>query len=171
MRPAYAKARWTAPSGRGRRTILMSFSKKFGGQWKVLCRLHPNISDLKIGIDNRYCIDVTMYPDIQEIMLIADICISDYSSVAFEFAVTGKPSFLYVPDYEEYKVNRGLDYPLEKTSFPIAENQEELCANIEGFMEKEYEQKSKEFYENFIGMYKEGNAAEYLADRIIDKCK
>ena len=58
-------------------------------------------------------IDVTSYPDIAELMLIADVLVTDYSSVMFDFAATGKPMVFYTPDLAHYgDVLRGFYFDL-----------------------------------------------------------
>ena len=60
------------------------------------------------GAAAAFALDVTTYPDVTELMLVADVLITDYSAVMFDFVVTGKPVLLYTPDLERYDANRGL---------------------------------------------------------------
>ena len=54
-------------------------------------------------------IDVTAFPDIAALMAAADVLVSDYSSVMFDFAVTERPQVFLVPDLEQYRdVDRGF---------------------------------------------------------------
>ena len=53
-------------------------------------------------------IDVTNYPDITELYLAADILITDYSSVMFDFSITGKPMIFLTPDIKKYITDRGF---------------------------------------------------------------
>ncbi|MEV5411678.1 CDP-glycerol glycerophosphotransferase family protein [Thermopolyspora sp. NPDC052614] len=55
-----------------------------------------------------FALDVTTYPDIAELLLVADVLITDYSAVMFDFVVTGKPVILFAPDLQRYDANRGL---------------------------------------------------------------
>ena len=48
-------------------------------------------------------IDVTGFPDTSQLLLVADALITDYSSVMFDFSVTGKPMYFLVPDIEHYR--------------------------------------------------------------------
>jgi CDP-glycerol glycerophosphotransferase len=48
-------------------------------------------------------LDVTSYPDISDLFLIADALVTDYSSVMFDFSVTGKPLYFFTPDLEHYR--------------------------------------------------------------------
>ncbi len=55
-----------------------------------------------------FALDVSTYPDMSELMLVADVLITDYSAVIFDFAVTGRPILLYAPDLDRYDDRRGL---------------------------------------------------------------
>ncbi len=61
--------------------------------------------------------DVTRYPDIADLYLAADVLVTDYSSVMFDFALTDKPQVLLVPDLDQYRdVERGFYVDLEETA-------------------------------------------------------
>ncbi len=150
--------------------VLSALSKRFGGEWKGLVRLHPNISayskDLNIPEN---IIDVTGYPDMQELMLISDVCISDYSSSLFEFAVTKKPAFIFATDIELYKKDRDLYFTFDEIPFAVSESNNELISAISNFDDEKYNKEHFEFYNEKLGMYKEGNASKYIADVIRKK--
>ncbi|MFF0577366.1 CDP-glycerol glycerophosphotransferase family protein [Streptosporangium saharense] len=52
--------------------------------------------------------DVTAYPDITDLLLVADVLITDYSSVMFDFAATGRPMLFFTYDLQRYSTKRGL---------------------------------------------------------------
>src|SRR5699024_4568017 len=52
--------------------------------------------------DSGTVVDVSAHPQINELLLVADVLITDYSSMMFDFSVTGKPMIFYAPDIEEY---------------------------------------------------------------------
>ena len=52
-----------------------------------------------------FVVDGTKYPEISDLYLISDICITDYSSVMFDFANTKKPLLFFTYDLEFYKTN------------------------------------------------------------------
>ena len=77
-------------------------------EWVVLGRLHPHLSKYSSTIlEGNHIIDVTSYDDIQELLLISDILITDYSSLMFDFAETRRPCFLYAPDLMDYQKKIG----------------------------------------------------------------
>ena len=58
-------------------------------------------------------IDVTEYPDVTDLYLAADVLVTDYSSVMFDFSVTGKPMIFLCPDLAEYRTLRGFYFDFE----------------------------------------------------------
>ena len=62
-------------------------------------------------------VDVTTYPEINDLVLAADAAVLDYSSLRFDFALTGRPMVFLVPDLEEYSRQvRGFLYPFEESA-------------------------------------------------------
>ena len=76
--------------------------------------------------------NVSSYPCVEELLAIADLLISDYSSIFFDYALTGKPSIVYAPDLEIYKTQeRGFysDWPND-SGRPVALTTEALESEI-----------------------------------------
>lgn len=73
-----------------------------GPEWLVLVRGHASTWDHGSDIATRGVLDVTTYPDVSDLLLIADVLVTDYSSVMFDWLVTGKPIVYFVPDLERY---------------------------------------------------------------------
>jgi CDP-glycerol glycerophosphotransferase len=70
-------------------------------------------SDAFAGHDRVH--DVTRYPEIAQLFLAADVLVTDYSSVMFDFVLTDKPVVLLTPDLEQYReVERGFYFDLEE---------------------------------------------------------
>ena len=77
-------------------------------------------------------VDVSRYPSIEELMMAADVLVSDYSSIFLDFALTGKPAVVFVPDLEHYRdVERGLygDWP-RRSGLPVALDHDELAFHL-----------------------------------------
>lgn len=146
-----------------------TLEKRFGGTWVILSRLHFEVKKLlkKKHIKYPECvIDATEYPDIQDLLFIADVGITDYSSWICDFVLTRRPAFFFATDMRKYYVERGFYYPLESTPFPIAKNNAELEEMILNFDEKSY----IEHCDSFIaekGCIDDGHAAE----RVVKKLK
>ena len=75
-------------------------------------------------------IDVSGHPRVEDLMLAADVLVTDYSSIVFDFDLTGRPIVIYAPDLESYRdVERGLygGWP-EAAAWPLVRTQSELEA-------------------------------------------
>lgn len=88
---------------------------------------HPLFS--KVGMDERFSYNGSF--STYDLMKVADIIITDYSACAFDASVLMKPLYFYVPDYDEYSRDRGLNIHL-KDEMPKAvfESSDELCTAI-----------------------------------------
>ena len=147
--------------------LLKTLEEKFGGEWVCITRLHPRARkfDEKIIPKNPKVIDGTFYPDIQELLVSADITITDYSSCIFDFMLTKRPAFIFATDMKNFDQDRGFYYPLTSTPFPVAENDGELRENILNFDYETYKQKVEEFLKD-KGCMEDGHASERVVDLI-----
>lgn len=148
--------------------LVAALEERFGGSWKVLLRLHFHDRKHKIKKDvfPECVVNVTKYPDMQELMMAADAGITDYSSWAYDYVLTRRPLFIYATDLDEYNTERGLYYPLETTPFAIATNNADLIQSIKIFNENDYQHR----IDNFLldkGCVEDGHAAE----RVVEKLK
>lgn len=74
------------------------------GDWLLLLRVHPHVrTSVRLPPDlDGFVIDVSDWPDVNELMLVADLLVTDYSSVIFEFALLDRPMAFFAPDHDEY---------------------------------------------------------------------
>lgn len=147
--------------------LLKALKEKFGGTWKILVRMHPRFVKYQQRLipQNENIINVSEYPDIQELLVAADIAITDYSSCIFDFMLSRKPGFIYASDIKEFDDDRGFYYPLTSTPFPVAKNNEELRKNILNFDYESYRVKVEEFLKD-KGCIEDGHASERTVDLI-----
>lgn len=146
--------------------VHQSLTKRFSGSWNLLIRLHPTMVEKAKGLAfSEHILNASGYDDMQELLAGCDILISDYSSVISEFAITGKPIFLFATDVKEYAVERDFYIDYYTLPFPIAENNDELTKNILFFNEVEYKN-NVERYLNDVGMIENGNAAEKIVNKM-----
>ena len=100
-------------------------------------------------IDYKKCKKIKPFPSEYEtyrFLNVADCLITDYSSVMFDFANTGRKIILYIYDFEEYTKNRGFYINIKDMPFTMAYNEEELCAEIKNI-------KSTNVYKDFQNEY------------------
>jgi CDP-glycerol glycerophosphotransferase len=109
-------------------------------------------------------IDISSYNDMQELLLITDILITDYSSSIWDFSLTKKPCFLFTPDLDLYlSRDRGFYTPIEQWPYHFARTNEELCNNIMNFDQAENEAKIKKHHED-LGSYEQGTATSKVTE-------
>jgi CDP-glycerol glycerophosphotransferase len=77
------------------------------------------------------CIEVTDYPEVSDLYLAADAAVVDYSSLRFDFGVTGKPMIFHVPDLQRYKDTRGWLFDFEPTApGPLVDTTAEVAERL-----------------------------------------
>lgn len=151
--------------------ILEKLKDTFEGEWVFLVKLHPHlIAQSSQFVYDSNVKDVTSYDDIQELLSIADVLISDYSSLIFDFSITKRPCFLYVPDLLEYVSHeRGLYFDIEELPFISATSQDDLLEKMMSLNKKEYDKNLHEFLQR-IGSFENGMACENLLNKINKIC-
>lgn len=110
-------------------------------------------------------VDVSNYPDPQELLCCADILITDYSSTMWDFALLGRPCFLFIPDLDEYDRNRGFFTPVEEWPGILCHNEAELLREL-NMLDFERSRRIAEKYLANAYSYENGHAAETLANYI-----
>lgn len=149
--------------------LLENLTDKFGDSWTLLMRLHPTMLQRAEEVNySDNIINASAYDDMQELLAASDVLVSDYSSVISEFALTGKPIFLFATDINEYTIERDFYVDYYGLPFPIAENNEALTKNIENFQEEEYANKVTNYLQQ-VGMCEYGNAACQVVNLIEDR--
>lgn len=97
---------------------LDKFNQELGSEFVLALRLHPKIKNFyggDISSEGKY-VDVSDFESEQELMLLSDILITDYSSIMIEFSALNKPSIFFTYDLEYYLANeRGFYYDFETT--------------------------------------------------------
>ncbi|MCU1415315.1 MAG: hypothetical protein JWN80_2655 [Microbacteriaceae bacterium] len=89
------------------------FARELGDGYVTLIRGHSRTLLPGEDVHAEGVLDVTGFPDVSQLFLVADALITDYSSVMFDFTVTGKPLFFFTPDLEHYRRTlRGVYFDL-----------------------------------------------------------
>lgn len=110
---------------------LVRWEKELGEEYILLFRTHPYTNEL-LGVDfNDFVRDYTNYPDINDLMKISDILISDYSATIFDYAILERPIICFAYDLEEYSKARGFAMDL-RAEMPggIAATEDAVLAQI-----------------------------------------
>lgn len=145
-----------------------ALSDKFGGNWEILIRTHNSNkrrSDAWLSGLPSYCHNASYFPDMQELLMVADAGLSDYSSWVSDYIHTGKPAFLHAPDLDAYNKSRGFYFDFADTPFTVALNNRELLRNIETFDNSRYKKKIQKFLKS-CGSIDDGKSAKRIVDEI-----
>lgn len=146
-------------------SIRNALTLKFGGEWVILYRLHPMAAAQRMFDKKEATIDVSSYPDMQDLLLIADILITDYSSSMWDFSLQRKPVFLYVNDLDEYMNNRGLYFPITDLPYYICATNEEIVSAINTYNASEYQNKLNNYFKK-TGCYENGKSIETILEYV-----
>lgn len=131
-----------APTFRGRIAIaetpdylqfdLRKLKEVLGDDVLILIKHHPIVKDYHMpripeDLAGSFAVDVTHTLSIEDLMITADVCITDYSSLIFEYSLLDKPLIFYVYDLEKYFDWRGFYYDFDElTPGPVCRTMEEL---------------------------------------------
>lgn len=143
---------------------LITLQKDLGRDYIFLLRAHYEVVKIFGVTDNDFVRNVSAYPDLNELMLVSDILVSDYSSIFFDYSILGRPMLPYCYDYDEYASKRGLYFDIrEKLKFN-AVSQAELTSELLTLDFEYRSQIAKQFRSEYISSF--GNAAKKAADII-----
>jgi CDP-glycerol glycerophosphotransferase len=137
---------------------------KFNTDTTVFFRAHHTLNNINFNSSN--IVDVTVYPDMQELLCACDFLITDYSSCMWDFSLTMKPGFLYVPDLEIYERERSFYTPIELWPYPFARTNDELVEIIKNYDAKHAKQKIEDHLK-YMGSFEHGNASKLITDTIV----
>ncbi|MGQ7366505.1 CDP-glycerol glycerophosphotransferase family protein [Streptococcus suis] len=150
--------------------ILNAFERKFCESFVLLVRFHPNVQKKHKHLIKfaKHIIDGSVISDPQELLLISDFLISDYSSAPFDFMLLDKPVFIFMSDYGEYLEKRGLLPVFNELPFPKSKSKEELLDSILSFNNIDYFHNVNNFKKRIVS-YETGNSSVKIVNWIIEK--
>ncbi len=147
--------------------------KELGNEYVIILRMHYFISDvLDLSNYEGFAFDYSKYNDINDLFIVSDLLITDYSSVFFDFANLKRPILFYTYDLAKYKdelrgfyidVYNDLPGPLLYTSDEVIDR----IKNIKSVM-YEYEEKYKSFYEEFCAL-DDGKASQRVIETVLEE--
>ena len=132
---------------------------------EFICRGHI----LNGAVKSDAGIDVSRYPDVSELLLVCDMMITDYSSIAGDYLLMNRPIILYHADVAQYaSQERALVFDPEKSPYKIAHNMDELIDIACNFGNAE--ENCRALYD-FYGVKETGKASVLVAERIREYLK
>lgn len=130
----------------------------------ILVRMHP-LSKAEFDTAPNV-INVTDYPNMQDLLILCDFLVTDYSGCCFDTLVQKKPCIMYIPDLDDYLAkDRNLYFTFDELPFEKAVTPDELKEIITKFDKEAYEEKVDSFTKE-IGFAETGKASEYVSNMI-----
>ena len=141
---------------------LNKWDKAFNGNYVLFIRAHYEVSNV-MGIKETDSIrNMSAYPSLNELFIASDMMISDYSSVFFDYSITGKPMLHFCYDYDTYSSKRGMYFDIREW-INGSDNEDDLLKKILHISETDLK-RTEEFRAHFVNFY--GNAASQCVDCI-----
>src|SRR3954452_10802500 len=135
----------------------------------LLLRSHYLLTGRLAAVTHPAVRDVSRYAEISELYLAADVLVTDYSSVMFDFSLTGKPMLFYTYDLDAYRDSvRGLYFDLEPIApGPLLHTAPELVAALRDVdaVAARYALRYAAFRERFCPL-DDGHATERVVERL-----
>lgn len=165
--PTYREGNNTKPYELDFHKLLHVLENKFSGNWIIAVRLHPLVSEQSSFINyDSQIINASHYRDIYELMAAADLLITDYSNIMFEFSFMKRPVLLYALDEAEYTNDRGFYFEYTDLPFLKGNTEEELFNHITNYNPEDQEKVQK--FLDTLTIYETGEASKQVVDRILD---
>lgn len=145
-----------------------AFAEALAAEYVLVEKHHPFVRKVqKVPEQYRdFARDLTGEMDIGALLCVSDICISDYSSLVFEYALFERPMVFYAPDLQQYFDERGFYYDYETlTPGPVCVTQAQVIdyiKNVDVLFEK---QRVVDFKQRFMSAC-DGHATERILDYI-----
>ena len=147
---------------------LKKWEDMLGNEYVLLIRAHYAVSKSMNLKETDFIKDVSNYPILNDLYVIADMMISDYSSTFIDYSILDRPMFCFAYDLEEYTKKRGLYLELENT-LPclIHRNEDQLLKDILSADIEHCSEKTKMFHKKFAPSA--GSASKKVVDELIKK--
>lgn len=148
--------------------IVETLEKYYSSEFVFLYRLHHRMQGI-LGNKSLFSIgvDVSDYPDMQELLLETDVLITDFSSSMWDFSLMRKPVFLFYTDKDEVQSRTGFYRDPDTYPYPKGHTMKELCLEIQNFDNERYQKALDEWFRGY-GTYDDGYASMRVASRITD---
>lgn len=144
---------------------LKKWKEKLGSDFVLLFRAHYEVAKTLNLIESDFIKDVSSYQNLNELMIVSDILISDYSSIFFDYSIMDKPMLCFAYDYQEYSEKRGLYFDIRKElRSESLDNEDSLINEILNLDNSFRKNITKRFREKYVKEY--GTATAKSVDLI-----
>jgi CDP-glycerol glycerophosphotransferase len=145
-------------------------ARRLAEEYVLLIRRHPNVADEIPQAGGGFVWDVSTYPDMADLLAVTDVLVTDYSSVMFDFANTGRPMLFFTYDLEHYRDRlRGFYFDFEaEAPGPLLATSDEVIDAIRDVdtMARRYQDAYRAFAERACDL-DDGFATVRVVERMI----
>ncbi len=127
------------------------WKEALGEEYIILFRAHHQTTRV-LGVQyDEFVRDASAYPAVNDLMIASDILITDYSAIAFDYAVLCRPIFVYAYDYDTYLADRGTYFDIdERYPNKSCRTEDELLSRIKGIDYRLECENTKRFRDEFV---------------------
>ena len=146
------------------------WEEKLGSDYVLLFRTHHYTNKL-VGVEfNDFVLDYTSYPNVNDLLKIADVLVSDYSGTIFDYSIVERPVICFAYDYDDYVIERGfaMDYLAEFNSH-IVKTENEVIDKILTLNYQEEVEKTKLIKSKYVTYG--GSAIESCVEALFTNAK
>lgn len=140
--------------------------KELGDEYILLFRAHYEVAKGLNIIDDDFVREMSAYPQLEDLMIVSDMLVSDYSSIFFDFSIMPKPMLAFCYDYDRYESERGMYFDIRE-SLPSADNEDDLLKIIKSGNSKEQIAKTEAFRRKYVTAF--GTASQKSLDAIAEE--
>lgn len=145
---------------------LEKWKLELGEEYVLLIRTHYAVAEALKLKEDEFVKDVSLYPYINDLYVIADIMISDYSSAYIDYSILDKPMLCFAYDEDEYIEKRGLYIDLhEELPCPVDKDEDTLIQRIKNLDWVEQTEASKKFHKKYAPYA--GNASNMVINKLV----
>ncbi|WP_457031459.1 bifunctional glycosyltransferase/CDP-glycerol:glycerophosphate glycerophosphotransferase [Kitasatospora sp. P5_F3] len=149
---------------------LRELAEKLGPGYTLLVRTHyfhhGGPGDLTTGPHAAELVDVSAHPVVEDLYLAADVLVTDYSSMMFDYAVLDRPIVIHAPDWEQYRRIRGVYFDL--LAFPPGAVATEPGALTEALLAGDPAPAARAAFRERFCPWDDGRASERVVRRVFD---
>ena len=152
--------------------IKEALAMRFGGDWVVGVRPHPRTLNKlsRLGSSATNClgadiVDLSDFSDMQELLMVSDVVVTDISSCIFDFLLLARPCFFYLSKEMEDENQDQVYFPFRDTPIAVSNDIDILIQNIASFNSESFYEEVGVFLKN-AGSFEDGQASKRAAELI-----
>lgn len=144
---------------------LKKWEAELGDQYVLLFRAHYEVSKVMEVQENDFVRNVTDYPALNDLMIVSDILISDYSSIFFDYSIMDKCMLHFTYDFDKYEEKRGMYFDI-RDYLSGADSEDGVIAILRDLNIQRESEKTVAFRNKYMNFY--GEASKKTVDCIAE---